>query len=149
MHTLRRRCFRRLSPWLWEPTHPWRQRGAGQEGAADRKRGSKEAGRFPAANLGRETSSLPVWLGDRHTFVFTSVGFPRDRRISGTQLDNADAFWLRLIGLCALPAPRSCLVSVYNPQCLHRNRGWQDSLVALLWINVHSDENAATPKSIA
>lgn len=43
-HTLYllRWCFRWLSLWLWEPTHPWRQRGAGQEVAADRKRGSRK-----------------------------------------------------------------------------------------------------------
>ena len=32
--------------------------------------GSKEAGRFPAANLGPEMSSLPVWVCDGHPFSF-------------------------------------------------------------------------------
>lgn len=117
MNTLLRRSFLRLSPRLWEPTHHWRQRGEGQEVAADRKRGSKEAGRFPAANLGPETSSLPVWLWDRHTFVFTSVRFPRDRRISDTQLGNVDAagYGPRACVLYLL-RPRRCLASVYSRQ---------------------------------
>lgn len=50
--------------------------------------GSKEAGRFPAANLGPETSSLPVRLWDRHTFVFTCVALTADEGKSSQPLDK-------------------------------------------------------------
>lgn len=81
--------------------------------------GSKEAGRFPAANLGPETSSLPVWPWDRHTVVFTCVALTahEGRGIQVSHWTNADTFWLRSIRLRVQPVPSSSLISIIITIC--------------------------------